>query len=108
MSNNRNRNRGNAPVQQRQRVQDKPFIYRGKNGDIVIPHGTVFDPDADVFDAITEAEEAGNDIARVSAMHRLIVNGFPPEIGRKIKLKASELEDFTQKFFSWNGTPLPK
>lgn len=116
MSNNRNRNRnrnresqqGAQIAQTAQGPQDKPFIYNGKNGQIVIPSGTVFDPDADVFADIDEAQKTKNTVQASAAMIRMIKSGFPAEIADGIKLKASELQDFTNRYMKFTGANIPK
>lgn len=116
MSNNRNRNRNrNHNSEQGQQVergsqgpQDKPFIYNGKNGQIVIPSGVVFDPDADVFADIDEAQKSNNDVLASAAMIRMIKSGFPEEISKTIRLKASELQDFTTRYMRFTGANIPK
>lgn len=112
MSNNRNRNRSREQRPQGQQVtqgpQDKPFIYNGKNGRIVIPAGVQFDPDADVFVDISDAEKRNDQVQAVTAMLRMIKSGFPPEISAGINLKASELQDFTNRYMRFSGASIPK
>ena len=116
MSNNRNRNRNRSGQAQGQSLaqggaqgpQDKPFVYKGKNGLITIPSGTVFDPDAEVFVDIAEAQRTGNDVLANAAMVNMIKSGFPSEIAETIRLKASEIQDFTDRYMRFTGTNLPK
>ncbi|MGP5524638.1 hypothetical protein ACTXM3_15340 [Glutamicibacter arilaitensis] len=112
MSNNRNRNRSREQRPQGQQVtqgpQDKPFIYNGKNGQIVIPAGTEFDPDAEALELIAQAQQSGDDLAAGGALHRLIKSGFPAEVSATINLKASELKDFTERWMRHSGASIPK
>lgn len=116
MSNNRNRNRrpqqdGNVTARGEANLsgpQDKPFIYQSKNGLIKIPSGTVFDPDAEVFMEIDEAQETNNSVKASAAMLRMIKSGFPEEIADTIRLKVSELQDFTERYMKFTGTNIPK
>lgn len=113
MSNNRNRNRRPRTEVtgfevRNERVQDKPFVYKSKNGLITIPSGTVFDPDAEVFVEIDEAQETNNTVKASAAMVRMIKSGFPAEISAQINLKASELQDFTDRYMRFTGTNIPK
>lgn len=113
MSNNRNRNRRprteitNFEVRN-ERPQDKPFVFKSKNGLITIPSGIEFDPDAEAFEDIHNARKSGDDLAAGAALHRMIKSGFPPAIADTIRLKASELEEFTSRYMRFTGTSIPK
>lgn len=113
MSNNRNRNRRPRTEitgfeVRSERPQDKPFVYQSKNGLIKIPSGIAFDPDASVFVELSDAQDSKDATKAAAAMVRMIKSGFPPEISDTINLKASELQDFTDRYMRFTGTNIPK
>lgn len=88
---------------------DKPFVYLSKTGaEIHVPSDVVYDPDADALLTMHDATNNGSDMDKAAATLNLIKSGFPPEVAAQIKLKLSEIEDFSRKYFSHMGIELPK
>lgn len=88
---------------------DTPFVYKSKTGaEIHVPSGTAYDPDADALLAMHEASQSGGEMDQIAATLKLIKSGFPDDVAAKIKLKLSEVEDFSRKYFAYAGVDLPK
>ncbi|VXB22513.1 hypothetical protein [Citricoccus sp. K5] len=87
---------------------DTPFLYKSKTGaEIAVPSDVVFDPDADALMELHEAQ-SGSEMDQAAATLKLIKSGFPVEVSKEIKLKISEIEDFSRKYFAHVGVSLPK
>lgn len=88
---------------------DKPFVYKSKTGaEIKVPSSVSYDPDADALLEMHEASQNGSEMDQAAATLRLIKSGFPPKVAAQIKLKLSEIEDFSRKYFAHVGVDLPK
>lgn len=93
---------------------DTPFTFKSRTGvTITIPAKVEFDPDADAMaaygDAVAAAQEDdSNALFAASAALRFIRSGFPEKVAEKIKLKASEVEDFMVAYGKHRGTDIPK
>lgn len=88
---------------------DTPFIYKSKTGaEIHVPAGLDFDPDADCILEMHAAVNGGSEMDQAAATLRMVKSGFPAEVAEGIKLKISEIEDFSRKYFSYAGVDLPK
>lgn len=89
--------------------QDKPFVFKTKAGaTIKIPSGTVFDPDGDLIITLRDARRDGDELDEAAAMLEMLKSGFPEEVSVQLKLKLSELEAFSKRYFSHIGASLPK
>ena len=88
---------------------DTPFTFKSKTGaTIKIPAGTEFDPDMMVLAELSRAQREGDEQAAGIAFMEMIATGFPPEIAKTIKIKASEMVAFTTAFQKHSGVNIPK
>lgn len=111
MSNNRNQNRSRnrGGNQKSAPVQDRVFTFKSKTGAVIrIPASVEYDPDADLLADIADAVNEGNDLVATGLMVRVIKSGFPPEIAEQIRLKASEVKTFSERYFAFSGVDIPK
>lgn len=88
---------------------DTPFTFTSRTGAVItIPAGTVFDPDMDAFVAMKQAADDQDDLALTVATLDMVKSGFPSEVADQIRLKASELQEFTSAFAAHTGVDIPK
>lgn len=90
-------------------AQDKPFTFKSKSGHVVkIPAKVTFDPDVIALTEFNRAERAGDEQGQAVAFMEMLLSGFPPEVAQGIKIKASEVGEFSRAYFEHTGMDIPK